>query len=131
MFEVSKYEIVIDENGNVLNGSKQYRCHLPPNIPVREFWSVLVYDVKSRLLIKNHQSWPSVHSNLKNLAYCVDGSVDVLFGPTPPVGKESNWIQTIPRKRWYMVVNLYDPLESRISETWKPGAIVEVTDLKM
>jgi hypothetical protein len=27
-----------------------------------------------------------------------DGSVDVYFGSKPPIGKEANWVQTIPGK---------------------------------
>lgn len=126
MFGVYKFEISVDENGVSLNGSKQYKCHLPAKIPVKEFWSILVFDCKTNLLIKTIQPWPSVNSKMKNLSYCEDGSLDIYFGPKAPDGKENNWIQTLPRKKWRMVVNLYDPLESWINNTWKPGKIEEL-----
>jgi len=40
-----------------------------------------------------------------------DGSVDVYFGPQAPVGKDGNWVQTIPGKAWFTILRLYGPLE--------------------
>ena len=50
-------------------------------------------------MIKTDQPWPSVYSSSKKLVVNQDGSIDVWFGPNAPVGKESNWIRTIPEKR--------------------------------
>jgi hypothetical protein len=33
------------------------------------------------------------------------------FGPKAPEGMESNWVQTIPGKGWFMILRLYGPLE--------------------
>ena len=52
-----------------------------------------------------------------------DGSVDVFFGPKAPVGKESNWIQTVPGKGWNTLLRLYSPLEPWFKKTWRPGEI--------
>ncbi len=41
-----------------------------------------------------------------------DGSVDVYFGPGAPVGKEANWIQTIPGKGWFSYFRFYGPTEA-------------------
>jgi hypothetical protein len=36
-----------------------------------------------------------------------------------PVGKESNWIQTIPGKGWFTIFRLYGPLKLWFDKTWK------------
>jgi len=56
-----------------------------------------------------------------------DGSVDVWFGPTAPIGHESNWVQTVPGKGWNVLFRLYGPDEAWFDKTWKPGEIEPVT----
>jgi len=116
----------IDSHGHPLEGETHYKLQLPPAIPAASFWSVIVYDRQTRLIIRNDQMWPSVHSNCRNLGVNPDGSVDVWFGPGVRTDQGNNWIQTIPGKGWYMVLNLYDPLEAWFDKTWKPGEIEEL-----
>jgi hypothetical protein len=52
-----------------------------------------------------------------------DGSYDVYFGPKPPKGKESNWIQTIPGKGWHMLFRLYGPEQAWFDKTWRPSEV--------
>ncbi|MDZ7635174.1 MAG: DUF1214 domain-containing protein [Bacteroidales bacterium] len=73
-----------DVNGSSLEGGRHYKLHLPSGLPVCSFWSVIVYDNETRLIIHTDQLWPSVHSNSKRLKVSSDGSVNVLFGPVPP-----------------------------------------------
>ena len=115
-----------DSKGHLLEGRKKYKLYLPPDIPASDFWSIIVYDPLSRLIIHTGQPWPSVFSNNKNLVYNNDGSVDVWFGPKSIKGKENNWVQTISGKRWYMILRLYYPLESWFNKKWRPGAVEEL-----
>ena len=80
----------------LLEGGKKYKLHLPSDIPASDFWSIIVYDALSRLIIHTDQPWPSVFSTDKNLVFNDDGSVDVWFGPEYVKGKENNWVKTMP-----------------------------------
>jgi hypothetical protein len=126
MDEELQYIASFDCNGKSLNGSRNYKLNLPPGIPASNFWSVIVYDKQSRLIIATDQPWPSVFSSCKGLLVNQDGSVDVWFGPKVPLGKENNWVKTIPGKSWNMILRLYYPIESWFDKSWRPGEIEEV-----
>lgn len=112
-----------DAAGQYLDGGKAYRLHLPAGIPAKDFWSVLVYDPQTRSMLQTDQRFPSLSSQKEDLVVNPDSSVDVYFGPTPPAGKEPNWVQTIPGKGWWATLRLYGPLEPWFDKTWRPGEI--------
>jgi hypothetical protein len=118
--------ISYDSKGNLLEGEKKYKLHLPPDIPASDFWSIIVYDSQSHLIIHNDKPWPSVYSSESDLFYNIDGSVDAWFGPEPFEAQEINWVKTIPGEQWYLIFRLYYPLESWLNEQWRPGKIEEI-----
>jgi len=113
-----------DADNHPLDGGKTYKLHLPPNIPAKAFWSVIVYDTQTRSMLQTNQQFPSVSSQNKGVQANADGSVDVYFGPKPRPGKEGNWGQTIPGKGWWTILRLYGPLEPWFKQTWRPDDIV-------
>jgi len=116
----------VDADQQPLDGGKTYTLHLPPNIPVKDFWSVIVYDTQTRSMLQTEQRFPTVGSQSKALQVNADGSVDVYFGPKAPAGKEANWVQTIPGKAWFTILRLYGPLEPWFNKTWRPDDIRRV-----
>jgi hypothetical protein len=114
-----------DVSGAFLDGSKDYRLHLPPNVPVKLFWSVVVYDALSRSELQNGERFPSI-SQYTGPAVNADGSVDVYFGTRMPAGKEKNWIKTVPGKGWFMYLRLYSPTEAFFEKSWRPDDVVEM-----
>lgn len=124
--EELQYVVTFDSKGNPLHGNSNYKFRLPSDIPAKNFWSIIVYDSQTRLIINTDQKWPSVFSNSKALIINPDSSVDVGFGPKAPFGNNCNWITTIPGKNWFMILRLYSPMEAWFDKTWRPGEIEEV-----
>lgn len=120
----SQYAVgIVDSEGKALDGGKRYRLRVEPNMPVKDFWSAIVYDNQTRSMLQTDQDFPQVSSLDEGLITNADGSVDVYFGPTAPAGKENNWIQTLPGKGWNMLFRLYGPLEPWFDKTWKLNEI--------
>jgi hypothetical protein len=124
----SQYALAVaDGRGRYLDGAKSYRLKLPPNIPATQFWSVVVYDPQTRSMLQTPRSpTPSLNGQTGTVAQGADGSTTIYFGPTPPPGKESNWIQTVPGKGWFTILRLYGPLEGWFDESWRPAEIEEI-----
>jgi hypothetical protein len=122
--EGSDYALAyLDANKKAFDGSKTYKLHLPPDVPVNNFWAVTLYDTQTRSLLQTEQRFPTVGSQSKGFQKNADGSYDVYFAPTAPKGKESNWLQTLPGKSWFTILRMYGPLEPWINKTWRPGEI--------
>jgi hypothetical protein len=120
----SKYSSTyVDVNGDYLDGSKTYRLRVPPNVPVREFWSITVYDPATRSQLQTGQPLPSISSQ-QNPPANKDGSVDIYFAPKQPKGvAEENWIQTVAGKGFFPFYRFYGPLKAFNDQTWKPVEI--------
>ena len=112
----------VDSKGRLLDGTKNYKLTLPPDVPAKEFWSIVVYDNQTRSMLQTDQQFPSLNSD-RGVKINEDGTTDIYFGPKAPKGKESNWVQTVPGKGWNTVFRLYGPLESWFDQSWKPGEI--------
>ena len=74
------------QNGAAFDGSKTYRLAVPPNAPVRQYWSATIYDRSTHALIRE-MSHAGRSSQTPGLQVNADGSVDLYFGPTAPAGK--------------------------------------------
>jgi hypothetical protein len=124
--EIIQYKQNCDASGKTLSGERNYRLHLPEDMPSCSFWSVIVYDSDTGLIIITDQSWPSVYSSCKKLLVNMDGSTDIWFGPAVHSRKEGNLIKTIPGKEWNMILRIYEPSEAGLNTIWKPGVIEPV-----
>ena len=112
-----------DAGGRYLDGGRTYRLHLPPDVPVKEFWAVTIYDPQTRSMLRTDQRLPEVSSKMPATVINPDTSADVYFAPEAVPGPESNWIQTVPGKGWFATMRLYAPLEPWFDKTWRPGEI--------
>jgi hypothetical protein len=115
--------IATDTKKQALDGAKTYKLTLPPNVPVKNFWAVTVYDTQTRSQLQTDQPYPTIGSQTKGIQKNANGSFEVYFAPKAPKGEENNWLQTIPGKSWIAVLRMYGPEEAWIKQTWRPGEI--------
>jgi hypothetical protein len=106
-----------DKAGKWLDGGTSYRLRVPPNPPIRMFWSVTVYDVDTRALILNDQKIADRSSRM-DLRKNDDGSVDIYCGPKAPAGFEKNWIPTVSGKNWFAYFRFYEPTSAYFDRSW-------------
>jgi hypothetical protein len=106
-----------DSEGRPLDGAAVYRLRVPADVPAKDFWSVLVYDIQTRSMLQTDQQFPSLSSE-KGVTANADGSTDLYFAPERPEGSP-NWIQTIPDKSWFAIFRLYGPLKPWFDKIWK------------
>ena len=50
------------------------------------------------------------------------------YGPTPPKGKEKNWVQTIPGQGWWVYLRFYAPSKAYFDKSWSIGGDFEKID---
>ncbi len=113
----------LDSKQQPLDGAKTYTLHLPPNVPAKDNWSVTIYDPQTRAMLQTDQPSAGINSLSRDVEQNADGSFDIYFAPEAPKGKESNWIQTIPAKSWFIILRMYGPLEPWLNKTWRPGEL--------
>jgi hypothetical protein len=107
-----------DKAGQPFEGGRTYRLIVPPNAPVKQYWSATVYDRATHALIRE-QRWSSRSSQTPDLQKNDDGSVNIYFGPKAPVGKESNWVPTRPSSEFEVLFRFYGPEPALFEKTWK------------
>lgn len=123
----SQYLIAMrDAEGAFLDGARNYRITLPPDIPQSRFWSVILYDRQTRSMLQTDQPKPSFGSQSGLVQSNPDGSTTIHIGPTAPAGAESNWLQSVPGKGHFVVLRFYNPLQSFFDKSWRPSEIEAV-----
>jgi hypothetical protein len=106
-----------DVDGDWLDGGESYRLHVDPDVPVEDFWSVMVYDAETRSMIVNDQV-PG-RDSYGDLITNADGSADLYFAPTPPEGLETNWVKTLPGQGFFLYFRAYGPTQEFFDLSWR------------
>ena len=117
----------LDADKNYFDGTKTYKCTLPKDVPAEKFWSFTLYDNMTRSMLDTPQRYPRAGSQSYPSPAAepnADGSTTVYFSPKQPEGvKRGNWIQTDPKKGWFVILRLYSPLEPFFTKEWRPSEI--------
>ncbi|WP_209599674.1 DUF1254 domain-containing protein [Ruegeria sp. HKCCSA071] len=107
-----------DADGDWLDGGTDYVLRVPPDVPAEAFWSLTVYEVSTRTLVRNDYEIADRSSRM-DLAYNDDGSVTLHIGPNEPAGDaRKNWIPTEPGRAWFPYFRLYSPTKAFLDQTW-------------
>jgi hypothetical protein len=118
---------MLDADKNYFDGSKTYKVTLPKGIPEANFWSLTLYDNQTRSMLDTPQRYPRAGSQSYPSPAAEagpDGSTVVYFSPTHPQGVgRGNWIQTDPKKGFFLILRLYNPLEPFFTKAWRPSEI--------
>ena len=107
-----------DKDGEWLDGGVNYVLNVPANAPAEASWSITLYDVDTRCIIRNKQKIADRSSRM-DLLKNKNGSVTIYIGPDKPKGKRvKNWIPTVPGKAWFPYFRLYSPKKAFLDRTW-------------
>jgi hypothetical protein len=108
-----------DASGAYLDGARSYRLTVPLPVPANLFWSVTVYDARTRSQVQTSQD----RALLSSLFDFGDTSgkqyIDLHFGPTPPPGRSDQWVQTRPDAGWFAYFRIYGPETAAFDRTWQ------------
>jgi hypothetical protein len=117
----SKYPSTVrDNDGDLLDGSRFYKLHLPPGIPAKAFCAVTIYNRADGTMPETSQALPS--RNQMDKPPNADGSIDLYFSPTKTEGvNEKNWIQTLDGRAFLVTIRLYGTGTEFYDQTWKPS----------
>ena len=110
---------VLDKDGNEIEAGKTYSLNFPVDMPVKQFWSLTIYDFYTMAFIYNKDDRHGISSyDLEKLKKNDDGSVTLYFGPKAPEGLENNWIPTEGKKP-SLFVRFYGATDAFFDKTFK------------
>jgi hypothetical protein len=115
-----------DADGHLLTGARRYVLHFAPNAapPVREFWSVTMYD-DQRFFVRKGRTRYAI-GDRDPLVWNADGSVDIHIQHTNPgLLRQANWLPT-PANGFTLALRLYWPHQQALDGRWLPPAVTPV-----
>jgi len=110
-----------DSTGAYLDGGRSYTLQVPQPVPAKLFWSVTVYDARTRSEIRTGQDKAALRSMFELAGLPAGKPARLRFGPQPPAGGtgDSQWIQTIPGAGWFTYFRIYGPEGPAFDGTWQ------------
>lgn len=118
-----------DSTGETLRADRTYKLHVPPHVPVKQFWSLTLYSENTRRTYDNGGtkiSDVSLDSHMKQLRYNKDGSIDLYVGNKAPPGYAANYLKTVGNDGWFVYFRLYAPEQAFFDKTFKLPDFVKI-----
>ncbi|MGG5240706.1 DUF1254 domain-containing protein [Pseudomonas lurida] len=120
--EAVNLRYTLDSEGKPANGARHsYTVHFAKDQlpPTDAFWSLTMYDAKTRLLVPNHKKRYLINSQmLDRLKRDADGGLTLaLQHHEPPKDEQSNWLPAPPGP-FYAVLRIYLPKPEVVNGQW-------------
>ena len=113
-----------DSDGNMLNGQDTYKLNVPADVPAKDFWSAIVYNMETKNFNRGVDRVGASTKDLDKMVKNADGSVDVYYAPNldeVPKGYKANWVTTESATNasdWFFLFRLYRPETKDWFKTW-------------
>jgi hypothetical protein len=110
-----------DSDSQPLRTDKTYKLRVPKDVPVGQFWALTLYSENTRRPYDNGGTdirSVNLDSQLKDLKYNADGSIDLYIGAKAPAGFEKNYMKTVGDDGWFVLFRLYAPLQPFFDKTF-------------
>jgi len=113
-----------EADGQPLDGSRdRYALRFDTAPPVHAFWSITVYDAKTRLLVEHPSGRYAVRDRDPGLTTDEDGSLTLRLQHEVPTGQPAaNWLP-VPQQPFQLVARLYWPRAELLDRRWQPPAV--------
>ena len=113
----------LDSEERILEGSKNYKMTFAPRCAGRRFLGHHPVRHPDPIAAADRPAVPDpghVHRGIEEKRGRV---LTIYFGPTAPEGQESNWLQTVPEKSFFVCLRMYGPTEPWIEGEWRPSDV--------
>ncbi len=95
----SQYTVAFREaNGNPLDGSETYKLYLPPNVPAKDFWSLVLYDVQTRSMLQTDMRFQASAARRRASPSTPIPRWTCISGQKHPKGKRTTGSRPFPGK---------------------------------
>ena len=123
---VLQFVITCDQAGCGLDGGRTLKLCLPQPVPARRFWSITVFDAVEHVWEEFDPDKAARRSRFELKNNAASSSIDLFFGPYPPIGRERDWIETNRGTRWIAHLCIYGPEAAAFDGSWRPGDLEEI-----
>jgi hypothetical protein len=125
-----------DSDGNMLNGKDTYKLNVPADVPAKDFWSAIVYNMETKNFNRGVDRVGASTKDVEKMVKNADGSVDVYYAPNldkVPKGYEANWVTTESATNasdWFFLFRLYRPETKDWFKNWMLNDIENISASK-
>lgn len=114
-----------DKDGDLFDRNVSYRLRVPADTPAKDFWSVIVYSMKTKGFVEGVDRVGLSSKDLDRMRINEDDSMNLYFGSKAPAGLESNWVPT-GGEDFFLMFRLYGPDKPLFDKSWVLGDVEKV-----